>query len=322
MLEFKVKDQDLKEFGCRARRVDHAHVFLYESDDAYVTHVVEVQPSFKSYAGYTDKATPQETLEQWANKRFGKYGLDSSECEVVVFYPRCFKPLPNYVSNIPQAYEFIDAREQTLDAVKILIERTLKLFETIAPVPSHSKVYGHRIREILLLACMEVESAWTAILRANQYERQDKSGNTLPESLWKTSDYVKLQAPLKLEEFAVSFRRYPEWPKFHPFKSWNTTRPTKSIPWYDAYNQTKHNRESAFDVAQLQYAVEAVGAALILTYVQFGNSARTIIDTMQLEFCICPFFYLPRMEIKQDGNGKLVQGEKGYHQMVPGKLSL
>ena len=36
------------------------------------------------------------------------------------------------------------------------------------------------------------------------------------------------------------------------------------------YNRTKHNRERSLSAATLQYAVQAVGAAVVMLYAQFG----------------------------------------------------
>jgi hypothetical protein len=64
---------------------------------------------------------------------------------------------------------------------------------------------------------------------------------------------------------------YPNLRTFSPFSKWNASAATKSIPWYDAYNQTKHNRERDFGVATLENAIDAVVAAVIVFYAQFGR---------------------------------------------------
>jgi len=57
---------------------------------------------------------------------------------------------------------------------------------------------------------------------------------------------------MKLDQFAVVFPNYPWLPPFKPFNGWGATgKPTQELAWYDDYNATKHDRESAFERATL-----------------------------------------------------------------------
>jgi hypothetical protein len=136
------------------------------------------------------------------------------------------------------------------------------VFETVEPAQGNMQTYGHKIRELLLLAAMEVEASWTAVLRANGYAEQRPT----------TKDYVKLLSPMLLDSFGLKLRSYPEFPVFTPFTGWNVGVPTQSLDWYDAYNKTKHNREEFLGTATLGRAVNAVGAVTIMFYAQFGYS--------------------------------------------------
>jgi hypothetical protein len=49
-------------------------------------------------------------------------------------------------------------------SLHILLKKLEELFETVEPTEANLTAYGHKIREILLLACMEVESSWSAVL--------------------------------------------------------------------------------------------------------------------------------------------------------------
>lgn len=75
---------------------------------------------------------------------------------------------------------------------------------------------------------------------------------------------------MRLDSFSLTLRSYPGFPAFTPFQGWNATAPTESLSWYDAYNQTKHNREEHLDVATIERAVHSVGAAVVMLYAQFG----------------------------------------------------
>jgi hypothetical protein len=43
------------------------------------------------------------------------------------------------------------------------------------------------------------------------------------------------------------------------------------LPWYDAYNADKQDRESEFERATLQFAFEAVAACAVMIVAQFGE---------------------------------------------------
>ena len=63
---------------------------------------------------------------------------------------------------------------------------------------------------------------------------------------------------------------YKDLSKIQPFKGWDENNPTKSLPWYDAYNQTKHNSDLNFSKAKLIHILESVAANIILHCVRFG----------------------------------------------------
>jgi hypothetical protein len=43
------------------------------------------------------------------------------------------------------------------------------------------------------------------------------------------------------------------------------------MPWYDAYNAAKHDRESELKTATLKFAFDAVAACIIMIVAQFGE---------------------------------------------------
>jgi hypothetical protein len=154
------------------------------------------------------------------------------------------------------------AMTQSFVALKLLLMKMQDVFETVEPAQANLESYGHKIRELLLLAAMEVEASWAAVLKANGYAKQRMN----------TSDYVKLCAPMLLDSFSLTLRSYTDFPSFFPFKGWTAQTPTQSLDWYDAYNQTKHNREENLGVATLQRAVHAVGAVAVMFAAQYSYS--------------------------------------------------
>jgi hypothetical protein len=87
-----------------------------------------------------------------------------------------------------------------------------------------------------------------------------------------SNEYVKLIEPLKLGDYVITFRDFPDLPPVKPFDGWSRTDPTDSLAWYAAYNGVKHNREGEFGRGTLRCAFEAVSANIALLVAQFGHT--------------------------------------------------
>jgi hypothetical protein len=133
----------------------------------------------------------------------------------------------------------------------------------IEPSATGLSCFGHKTRELLILACTEVENQWRSLLQRANCART--SGG-----IYTTADYSRLIDKVYLEEFAISLRNGPVFKMVRPFSGWDPLRPTQSLPWYDAYNATKHDRDQHFDRATLDAALQAIAANLVLFSVRFG----------------------------------------------------
>jgi hypothetical protein len=147
-----------------------------------------------------------------------------------------------------------------------LNSRLEAVFQVVHPVQQNQHAYGHEIRNLIILASTEVESHWRAVLKENDFEPSNGRSFT-------TTDYVRLLAPMKLDEYSVSFPRYPWLEPVSPFKCWDLLKPTQSLDWYDAYNQVKHDREAKFQCAKLAFSIQSVAACAVMFAAQFGFEA-------------------------------------------------
>lgn len=68
----------------------------------------------------------------------------------------------------------------------------------------------------------------------------------------------------------MNFKNYSGLRDFTPFLSWVPTASTGSLPWYDAYNGTKHDREAGFNLASLENVMDALSACIVLYCVKYG----------------------------------------------------
>lgn len=135
------------------------------------------------------------------------------------------------------------------------------LVRVLEPDRGNATAFGHSLRQLLILACTEVEAGWRGILQENRY----------PGSRWSTVDYVKLGAPMRLAEWAVRLAAYPKWGDISPFNGWTSAASTSSLPWYDAYNKVKHDREGSLHLASMDNVIMAMAALTIVNWAQFGE---------------------------------------------------
>ena len=179
------------------------------------------------------------------------------------YYPRVWRPRSGFFDDLDDS---VDARADASIAGRRLEALLSEIFTVLQPADQarNHGAYGHRTRELLLLACTEVENSWRAILTANHYVPPSPHGKL------STNDYVKLMGPLRLGEWSLRLADYPSTPALETFAPWTATNPTTSLPWYDAYNKTKHDRAGGFHRATLWTAVQAVAATWIMYGAQFG----------------------------------------------------
>jgi hypothetical protein len=234
------------------------------------------------------------SLKEWIAALFRDREPVESDYKPGTAYKRISLPF-NIAGNLSQAID-MKAMTQSFVALKLLLTKMQDVFETIEPTQKNLEGYGHKIRELLLLAAMEVEASWAAVLKANGYTKQRMT----------TADYVKLRAPMLLDSFSLTLRSYTDFPSFSPFKGWNAQSPTQSLDWYDAYNRTKHNREECLDVATLQRAVHAVGGVAVMFAAQYSysfdlqderrNLLRNVFDFNRDQTVYPPSCYIPNAE--------------------------
>jgi hypothetical protein len=164
-------------------------------------------------------------------------------------------------------------------SVGLLLDRLRAIFRTVQPEEANRRAYGHQMRELLMLAATDVESSWRAILRENQL---DPPG----PKRWTTREYVRILSPLRLETWSVTMPLYPRYGRITPFAGWNPDEPSGSLPWYSAYNATKHDREGELARADLENVVSAVAAAYVMLLAQVGPHSLSAGEYMPRDFAI------------------------------------
>ena len=152
----------------------------------------------------------------------------------------------------------------------MLIQNDLQsIFEYIEPSDECLKAYSYRIHALLMRTCIEIEANFKAILAENIC-------TTPAEKDLKMKHYRKVDVTHHLSSYEVML---PTWngvsPVMKPFGPWEGTRGVAnvqaSLPWYQAYNQSKHDRHNRFKSANLNHLINAVAGLLVLISSQFGS---------------------------------------------------
>lgn len=186
-------------------------------------------------------------------------------------------------------------------AIHILLQKLDDIFLFIEPTRKNLDTFGHKSRELLILACTEAENYFSEFIKMS-------GPPAYPTRRLTTNDYVKLSTPLYLSDYRISFLRYNDIPPIRPFTGWSPKDPTKTLPWYDSYNKTKHDRDSNFHESTILNCIYAISANIILFSVRHGplnlfNGATTLsgminqLITLDLVDPDPATFYVPKIKI-------------------------
>jgi len=149
-------------------------------------------------------------------------------------------------------------------AFLLLLKDLQDLFDYVEPADSNLACYSYRIHALLLRACVEVEANCKAILVENCYVKKDKKGREIKLDM---GDYKKINATHHLSSYQVMV---PYWSGVEnlrtPFLAWSFGSP---LPWYEAYNATKHDRYSEFKDATFNHLLDACCGVLVILSAQF-----------------------------------------------------
>jgi hypothetical protein len=127
------------------------------------------------------------------------------------YYPRMARPSDHDVhespGSCPGANGDAHAIAMALGQLNVLARQLADICQTVHPAQETLDTYGHAIRNLLILACTEVEAHWRGILVANGIKKHRHT----------TVDYVQLLGAMKLDEYSVDCSYYPWLGSRRPF---------------------------------------------------------------------------------------------------------
>lgn len=161
---------------------------------------------------------------------------------------------------------YADAPRAFVRAYQMLEKDLHHLFEYIEPADSNEGCFSYRVHALLLRAAIEVEANFKAILRANGDERAVRG-----ERLNVERDYHLVQTSHRLASYVVDVS---DWRGANrqrkPFASWASSD-YQPLAWYQAYNETKHDRHVAFESATFEHCVDSIAGCLVLLSAQYAT---------------------------------------------------
>lgn len=166
-----------------------------------------------------------------------------------------------------QDREYAQNAEHYVRALLLIQNDLQEIFEYVEPSDECRAAYSYRIHALLMRTCIEVEANFRAILEENLF--------THPKRPLNMSDYRRVDVTHHLSSYEVIL---PIWngtpPILRPFDPWRLARgsaklPGVGLPWYQAYNASKHDRQEAFKQGNLETLVMAVAGLLVLISSQF-----------------------------------------------------
>jgi hypothetical protein len=190
------------------------------------------------------------------------------------FYRNC-RGFINSPNSGYSSIAFIKDREYAISPAHyvrgfFMIQDDLKrIFEFVEPSDCNLQTYSYRIHELLIRTCIEIEANFKAILKENIYTPKDKNGKAREEDYWNINDYRRINKTHHLSSYRVMV---PTWSGnnsiFQPFDAWKTNA---KLPWYEAYNNSKHDRHNKFIQANFNNLLNAITGLVVVLSSQFKD---------------------------------------------------
>lgn len=222
-------------------------------------------------------------LPSYNNKvRSGTYSIEPLQTKLGHKIGRVARPTQGWggMMTLDETDDFTSIYFDRIRNVLHLHEKLLEFGRIVDLAPSNLEVHGNVTRDLLLLACFEVEALFKLLI----YEDfQTARGNI--------AVYWKVSESAKLPDYSVCFPDMHSISPLKPFSGWGTGE-TKYTPltWYQSYNSIKHNAIEGNGPATLGIVLEAVAGCYVLlsalntpTIQQLSNNKR-LMDTFRGSF--------------------------------------
>lgn len=220
--------------------------------------------------------------------------LKKENMEIGVKYKHIWKPLMQ--SSIERELDFtVPEAYRAKRSLGILVEKLQELLLYVEPSEKGLKSYSHKTRELLFLACSDLECR----LKRYNFKKNERM-----------NDYVQILDYIDLSKYKLPLVGYSNPYKCCPFENWNNKEASKSIPWYYAYNQIKHNIDANFHLATLENGINAIAANIILFAIRYSPRYLYEKDDVCSNLIKSSLDY--RIENSMDFYIPIIEGKRSY----------
>jgi len=151
----------------------------------------------------------------------------------------------------------------SLGSYELLKQDLRTVFAFVEPSEANLGTYSHRIFELYVRSCMEVENLCKVVFAENGVELAQNEKNIIR--------YSDLDGAMKLSEYCIKPVGVALDP-FAPFEAFGKPRRDDRSPeWYRDYNCVKHSRLQNFDRAKLKNVICSVGGVFVLICAQYAG---------------------------------------------------
>lgn len=177
------------------------------------------------------------------------------------YFPSIARPLKSHSMYNPNAEVENELAKTFLRDNNSITNDIEACFDVASAAPANYQTYGAQFEKIIYFACVGVESLFSKILFDNGYEIKNAG----------TKTFVRLKIALRIDEYKLTLVYYPWMPALKPFQGWDTSHPSASLSWFDAYNSLKHDKQRNRHKATMENALNAAAAHYVMTYAVFGT---------------------------------------------------
>ena len=241
-------------------RLDHS----YFISNNMLTLLQDTRHQFQiATGGDPKKAVAEYEQKTWPGRAYSK--IELSDVLVGKYLRSVARPIYRLNGDFgglinPGADQELEEIKNTWREIEVLTHDLEHCFNVNSPFEANWDSYGLYYERIIYIACIGVESLFRKILDDNAINTPGANMNL----------FVRLKPHLRLEEYSVRLQRYPWLKPVASFANWDTSNPSKSLPWYQAYNSLKHDKRRNQHVASMKNAISAVVAYYCLSYATFG----------------------------------------------------
>ncbi|MCF8448178.1 MAG: hypothetical protein K9H61_14400 [Bacteroidia bacterium] len=143
-----------------------------------------------------------------------------------------------------------------------MIADFLQLLNYVSPHDENQKVFSIKIYELILRSGTEFENY------CKLYNGDSKFIKKKQLSATEYKEIVKEFVPINVSVGLLFWN--PTLKTIQPFNEWISSE--SKLPWFDAYNNVKHNRSDLFTTANFENLVHSVSGLFLLAYKLFGRS--------------------------------------------------